>query len=110
MALVAGSVTIDPDTAEVSGSGYARTLYDLEGAASPAPWIFLGDSAAIEASRLERGDDFDAAEYFAAIADAREKVATKCNAQAVATVALIQSATVTVPVSSTPTTAIGVVS
>jgi hypothetical protein len=119
MALSAGSVSIHPSTGAVSGSGYARTLYDLEAAADVQDGVELlaGDLAAKvddliaawSARFPTRAEDYPAAAplMVAATLARRQRTAAKCNAQAAALVALVQTATITVPVPSTPTTAIG---
>ncbi len=102
MSLVAGTVSVHPTTGAVSGSGYARTLYDAEAAAMP---FLEGDLAAFLTANYP--PPFE--NLGANLLPLRLGVAAKCNALAAAHAAFIQSATVTVPVPSTPTTAIGVV-
>lgn len=98
MPLVAGTVSIDPDTAEVSGTGAALALYQAEAAATPvAGW--LTDDAADLVESLNPGEytPEQIAQAVVFIAEQRQKVATKCEAQAEALVALIGSGVVIVP-------------
>lgn len=105
MALDAGSVSIDPTTGAVSGSGYARALYDLEAEAQP----YLGGDldAAVDtyaATAAENAADpawWTLPATLAAIRTQllalRQKTAPKCHGQAAALVALVQTGTVVVP-------------
>jgi hypothetical protein len=119
MALSAGTVSIHPTTGAVSGSGYARDLYDIEGDAQPALAGDLdayvdGVSDATGPLSTDPPGWLDGGSQRAglrvAVLAQRQTMATKCNAQAAAAVALVQTATVTTAVPSTPGTYIAVVS
>jgi hypothetical protein len=116
MALSAGTVSIHATTGAVTGSGYARDLYDIEAVADPE----LGGSMATDVETARAGlvaggvaappGGAMAVRYAAELLARRQKVAAKCNAQAAAVVELIQTATVTVAgVTSGSASAIGVV-
>lgn len=103
MALDPGSVSVDPTTGDVSGAGYARQLYDAEAAANAtlAGTLDAGVAMAFPGS--------PPATYRPILLGWRQNMAAKCNALAAAQVALLQSATVTTVVPSTPGTYVGTV-
>ncbi len=90
MPLAAGTVSVHPTTGAVSGSGYARDLYDAEGEQTPPLVGDLADAiAALPAAFVLT--------FGPKLLELRINTAAKCNSQAAAMVALIQTGTVVVP-------------
>lgn len=135
MSLNPGSVTIDPSTGAVSASGYAAILYaqangptfdvddrvaEIEAArvaaaTSKRAWyqqyvathVPFGANGVAEQQAILDTIATWRATYKASLIAARTVVAASCTEAAESLAAFITSATVTVEVPSTPTTAIG---
>ena len=106
MALAEGTVSIHPTTGAVSGSGFARALYDAEAIGNPtlsgdldAAVDTLADDYATKSTSPASWEDGGAARpgLRASILATRQATAAKASALAAAHVALVGTGTVIVP-------------
>lgn len=101
MALSTGTVSVDADGV-VTGSGFARDLYEIEAAGFINGALYLeGDLDAAAAAYPGAGNPGATRDALIAW---RVRTAAKCSAQATKLVALVKTASVTVVVPSTPIT------